>query len=92
MHYIIPMMMQWERTLFKDKQSSLPTNFTPSKKDNHTIEEQIKEIKLRFENLNYRLVIGSHLYVSCCTRQDITYAVNKLANFSHNLGTVYFRA
>ncbi len=66
---------------FKGKQSPLPTNFTPLKKDSPVTEDQIKEIKLRFGNLNYRSVIGVLLYVSCCTRPDITYAVNKLARF-----------
>ena len=77
---------------FKGKQSPLPTNFVPSKKDSPTTEEQIKETKLRFGNLNYRSVIGALLYVSCCTRPDITYAVNKLAKFSHNPGIIHFRA
>ena len=71
---------------------SLPTNFTPSKKDSPTIEEQIKETKLRFGNLYYRSVIGALLDVSCCTRPDKTYAVNKFAKFSHNPGTIHFRA
>ena len=77
---------------FKGKQSPLHTNFIPNKKDSHTTEEQIKETKLRFGNLNYRSVIGALLYVSCCTWPDITYAVNKLAKFSHNPGTIHFRA
>ena len=66
--------------------------FVPSKKDSIITEEQIKEIKSRFGNLNYRSVIGALLYVSCCTRPDITYAVNKLAKFSHNPGIIHFRA
>ena len=60
---------------FKGKQSPLPTSFVPSKKDSPIIEEQIKEIKSRFGNLDYRSVIGALLYVSCCTRPDITYTV-----------------
>ena len=55
-------------------------------------EEHTKEAKVRFRNLNYRSVIGALLYVSCCTRPDITYAVNKLAKFSHNPGITHFRA
>ena len=38
---------------FKGKQSPLPTNFIPSKRDSPTTEEQVKETKLRFGNLNY---------------------------------------
>ena len=46
-----------------------------------------KQKKLRFGNLYYRAVIGALLYVSCCTRPDIAYAVNKLAKFSNSPGT-----
>ena len=53
---------------------------------------ETKEVKIRFGNLNYRSIIGALLYVSCCTRPDITYAVNKLAKFSNNPGTTHFRA
>ena len=42
--------------------------------------------------MNYRSVVGALLYVSCCTRPDITYAVNKLAKFSNNPGVIHFRA
>ena len=49
-------------------------------------------MKIRFGNLNYRSIIGALLYVSCCTRPDITYAVNKLAKFSNNPGVIHFRA
>ena len=47
---------------------------------------------MRLGNLNYRSVNGALLYALCWTWTDITYAVNKLAKFSHNPGTVYFRA
>ena len=50
---------------FKGKQSPLPTTFIASKKDCPITEEQIKETKLRFGNLNFRSVIGALLYVSC---------------------------
>ena len=59
---------------FEDKQSPLPASFVPSKKDSSNTKEQIKEIKSRFGNLNYRSVIGALLYVLCYTRTDITYA------------------
>ena len=42
--------------------------------------------------MNYISIVGALLYVSCCTRPDITYAVNKLAKFSNNPGVIYFRA
>ena len=72
----------------------MPTSFVSSKKDSPITEEQIKEIKSRFGNLHYRSVIGALLHVSCCTRPDITYAVNKLAKFSHNPGIIiiHYRA
>ena len=75
---------------FKLKDSLLPTSFITSKKDCPTTELQIEEVKLRFGNLNYRSVIGALLYISCCTRPDISYAVNKLAKFSNNPGVSHF--
>ena len=42
--------------------------------------------------MNYRSIIGALLYVSCCTRPDITYAVNKLAKFANSPGITHFRA
>ena len=77
---------------FKLKDSPLPTSFVPTKKDSPTTDTEIKEVKIRFGNLNYRSIIGALLYVSCCTRPDITYAVNKLAKFSNNPGITHFRA
>ena len=47
---------------------------------------------MRFGNLHYRAVIGALLYVSCCARPDIAYAVNKLAKFSNSPGIVHYRA
>ena len=76
---------------FKGKQSPLPTSSIPSKKDSPITEEQTKEIKSRFVHLNYRSVIGALLYVSCCTRPDTTYVVNRFAKFPHNLGIIHFR-
>ena len=69
---------------FKLKDSPLPTIFIPSKNDCPTTEPHIKEAKLRFGNLNYRYVIGALLYISCCTRPDISFADIKLAKFSNN--------
>ena len=77
---------------FKLKDSPLPSTFVPSKKDCPSTEEQIKEIKVRFGNINFRSVIGALLYVSCCTRPDISYAVNKLAKYATNPGISHFRA
>ena len=76
---------------FKTKESPLPSNFVPTKKDSPVTEEQVGEVKLRFGNLNFRSVIGALLYVSCCTRPDISFAVNKLAKFAHNPGISHFR-
>ena len=76
----------------KLKISPLPNDFIPSKKDCPTTELQIKEVKIRFGNLHYRSVIGALLYISCCTRPDIAFAVNKLAKYSNNPGVVHYRA
>ena len=77
---------------FKMKDSPLPNNFIPSKKDSPTTDLQMKEVKIRFGNLHYRSVIGALLYVSCCTRPDIAFAVNKLAKYSNNPGIAHDRA
>ena len=77
---------------FKTKNTHLPSNFVPTKKDSPTTETQIKEVKLRFGNLHYRSVIGTLLYVSCWARPDIVFAVNKLAKFSNNPGVTHYRA
>ena len=72
---------------FKVKDTPLSSNFVPTRKDCPTTETQTKEVvKLRFGNLHYRAAIGALLYVSCCTRPDIAYAVNKLAKFSNSPG------
>ena len=42
--------------------------------------------------MNYNSIIGVLLYVSCCTRPDINYAVNTLAKFANNPGVLNFRA
>ena len=77
---------------FKTKDSPLPNNFIPSKKDCPTTELQTIEVKIRFGNLHYRSVIGAILYVSCCTRPDIAFTVNKLAKYSNNPDVVHYRA
>ena len=77
---------------FKVKDTPLPSNFVPTRKDCPTTEIQTKEIKLRFGNLHYRAVIGALLYLSCCTRPDIAYALNKLAKFSNSPGIIHNRA
>ena len=52
----------------------------------------MKETKVRFGNMYYRSVIGVLPYVSCCTRQDICFAVNKMEKYANNTGVVHFRA
>ena len=70
----------------------LPNNFIPSKKGRPTTELQTKEVKIRFGNLHYRSIIGALLYVSCCTRPDVTFAVNKLTKYYYSPGVVHYRA
>ena len=77
---------------FEKKDLSLPIFFVPNKKDCPNTEEQTKETKTRFGNLHYRSVIGALLYVSCCTRQDICFVVNKLAKYAKNPEVVHFIA
>ena len=93
--YIKNIVSRFEKSFkhsFKIKDSPLPSNFVPSKKDCPITETQTKEVQLRFGNLHYRSVIGAILYVSCCTRPDIAFAVNKLAKYSNNPGVVHYRA
>ena len=93
--YIKNIVSRFEKSFkhqFKVKDTPLPSNFVPTRKDCPTTEIQTKEVKLRFGNLHYRAVIGALLYVSCCTRPDIAYAVNKLAKFSNSPGIIHYRA
>ena len=77
---------------FKLKDSPLPASFVPTKKDSPSTEAKVKEVKIRFGNLNYHPEIGALLYVSCCTRPDISFAVNKLAKYANNPGATHFWA
>ena len=77
---------------FKLKQYPLPVSFIPTKKDSLFTDDVIKEIKIRFANLKFCSMIGALLYVSCCTRPVISYAVNKLAKFVNNPGITHFGA
>ncbi len=77
---------------FKIKETPLLNNFIPTRKDCPTIDTQTKEVKLRFGNLYYRIVIGAWLFVLCCTRPGIAYAIYKLAKFSNNPAVVHYRA
>ena len=41
-------------------------------------------------NIPYRSAIGSLMYLSTCTRPDISAAVSELSKFSQNLGTAHW--
>ena len=71
---------------FKFKDSPLPLTFAPSKKDCPSNDEQTKEIKVRFGNINFQSILGALLYVSCCTWPDISYTADKLAKYAANPG------
>ncbi len=77
---------------FKKKDFPSPISFVPTKKDSPVTEKQIKETKTRFGNFHFRSVIGALLYVFCCTRPDICFAVNKLAKYANNPDVIHFRA
>ena len=76
----------------KGKDSPLPAGFVPTKNDCPINQHQMEEVKRRFKNLHYRSAIGAVLYISCCTRPDLCYAVNKLAKFSNNPGVPHYKA
>ena len=76
----------------KVKDSPLPTGFIPTNDDSPVSEAQKDEVKHRFKNLHYRSAIGAILYMSCCTRPDVCYAVNKLAKYSNNPGIKHYKA
>ena len=77
---------------FELKDSQLPASFIPKKKNSPSTDVEIKEIKIRFRNLNFCSVIRALLYVSCCARPDISYALNKLAKFANKSGATHFWA
>ena len=80
------------KNTIKPQDNPLPIKFTPTKADCPTNQAQALETKNRFKNLHFRSAIGSLLYMSCCTRPDICFAVNKLAKFSANPGVKHYRA
>ena len=80
------------KNTIKPQDSPLPSKFILTKADSPTNQAQTLEVKKRFQNLHYRSAIGSLLYMSCCTRPDICYAVNKLAKFSTNPGIKRYRS
>ena len=77
---------------FKLKGSPLPSSIIPTKKYSLKPEIETKERRLQFGNMNHRSIIGVLLNVSCCTRPDITYKVNKLVKFVNNPRIVHCRA
>ena len=79
------------KNVIKERDSPLPLNFIPTNKDCPQDTTQAAEVKKRFKNLHFRSAIGSLLYMSCCTRPDICYAVNKLAKYSSNPGIKHYR-
>ena len=80
------------KNIIKPQDNPLPSKFIPTKADCPTNQAQALETKNRFKNLHFRSAIGSLLYMSCCTRPDICFAVNKLAKFSANPGVKHYRA
>ena len=80
------------QTQFQAQGLVLPTSFISFKKDSPNIDAEMKEVKIRFGNLNYGSIIWASLYLSCSTRADIMYAFNKLAKFLNNPQTTHFRA
>ena len=73
-------------TSFKLKDSPLPSSFIPTKKDTLKIETGNKETRFWLGNMCIRYVIGALFYVLCCTRPDITYAINELTIVANNTG------
>ena len=53
---------------------------------------QSEEEKQDMESVPYRMAIGRLLYLSCCTRPDICYAVNKCAKYMANPGPAHWTA
>ena len=76
----------------KGKDSPVPNGFIATKDDSPVNEAQKEEVKQRFKNLKYRSAIGVILYMSCCTRPDVSYSVNKLAKYSNNPGINHYKA
>ena len=76
----------------KERNTPLPMDFVPTKKDCALTVEEKANVHLRFGDVNYRSVIGGLIYASSGTRPDITYAVGKLAKFSNAPGMKHFKA
>ena len=54
-------------------------------------EERIK-LHNDVQHLPYRSAIGSLMFLSNCTRPDITYAVNKLSSYNSNPNEFHWKA
>ena len=75
----------------KFRSSPLPLDFTPTKKDMTSTQEEKDEVTKLFGNLHYRSAIGALIYLSSGTRPDITFAVSKLAKFSNSPGKRHYQ-
>ena len=59
-----------------------------TKEDVSTSDEQVEKLTREY-NIHYRACIGSLIYI-LSTRVDLSFTVQKLANFSENPGQVHF--
>ena len=48
--------------------------------------------KKRMESIPYRAIMGCLMYLACCTRPDIAYAVSVLCRFLNNPGMTHWSA
>ncbi len=76
---------------FKNKVSPYQLLLYQARKTVHKMIHKSRKSRFRFGNLNYKSVFGALLYISCCTRPDIAYDVNKWAKLSNNLCIIHFR-
>ena len=74
------------------RNTPLPMDLTMTKKDCPTTDDMQEEVNNRYPDIQFRFVIDSLIYLSSGTRPDITYAVGKLAKFSHVPGDNHYKA
>ena len=74
------------------RNTPLSMDLTMTKKDFPTTDGMQDKVNNRYPEIHFRSGIGSLIYLSSGTRPDITYAVGKLAKFSHAPGDNHYKA
>lgn len=87
-HYIDVILEKFNMTNCKTADTPMVAKQALSKEDGPSNEEE----RIEMSAVPYQEAIGSLMYLSQCTRPDITFAVNKLSRFNANPGPKHWTA